>query len=230
MHYVQLVVTLIPIVVSPYSNVRYNRLELISEIESLHYSHSNRNQPLLHGHNDWSFSLSAGSPSSSSSSSSSWTSSSQLHYLKLVAAADSIDSFAVIEFRALQFQNGGSFSLSLLSTRNSDRISRLPSTQMTYAEETYRLFWRMTFRCTFLLMTFVSYVMTLVSIQGFWVKCSSVYGFWLSWTTSRITSLCRTSPCPSLFSDVNRMINYLEKVTLINHMKAAVQFWCSPMF
>ena len=66
MHYVQLVVTLIPIVVSPYSNVRYNRLELISEIESLHYSHSNFNQPLLHGHNDWSFSLSAGSPSPSS--------------------------------------------------------------------------------------------------------------------------------------------------------------------
>ena len=124
MHYVQLVVTLIPIGVSPYSNVRYNRLELISEIEILHYSHSNPNQPLLHGYNDWSFSLSAGSPSPSSSS----PSSSQLHYLKIVAAADSIESFAVIEFRSLQFQKGGSFSLSLSSTRNSDRISRLPST------------------------------------------------------------------------------------------------------
>ena len=73
----------------------------------------------------------------------------------------------------------------------------------------------------FLLVTFVSYVTTLVSIQGFGVKCSYVYGFFLSAATFRMTVLCETSL--TLFSDVVLMINDQEKVSLMNHMNAMVR-------
>ena len=71
--------------------------------------------------------MSARSPSPSFSSS-------PVHSFIIVAGSGASDSFVVIESPSLQFRNGGSFSTPLSSRRNSDRILRLPSTQMTSAE------------------------------------------------------------------------------------------------
>ncbi|PXF40387.1 hypothetical protein BWQ96_09905 [Gracilariopsis chorda] len=45
-------------------------------------------------------------------------------------------------------------------------------------------------RRTIFVMTLLAYTMTLISIQGFWVKCSYVYGLLMASTTFRATYLC----------------------------------------
>lgn len=71
----------------------------------------------------------------------------------------------------------------------------------------------------FLVVTVLSYLMTLVSIQGFWVKCSYVYGLLMSSAAFRATYLC--SPLPPSASGVSHIV---EHGSLSRHMKAAAPF------
>lgn len=76
----------------------------------------------------------------------------------------------------------------------------------------------------FLLVTIVSYAMTLVSIQGFWVKCSYVYGLIMSSMAFRATFLC--VPQPRRFASLahSGIFRVLAHGSLSQHVQAAIPF------
>lgn len=71
----------------------------------------------------------------------------------------------------------------------------------------------------FIAVSVLSYLMTLISIQGFWVKCSYVYGLLMSSTAFRATYLCSASP-----TNIGRISQVLHHGPLSEHFKALVPF------
>lgn len=71
----------------------------------------------------------------------------------------------------------------------------------------------------FVAVSILSYLMTLISIQGFWVKCSYVYGLLMSSTAFRATYLCSASP--PLLGRVSQIVHHGP---LSQHFKALVPF------
>lgn len=74
----------------------------------------------------------------------------------------------------------------------------------------------------FLILTLLSYAMTLVSIQGFWVKCSYVYGLLLSSAAFRATYFCR--PRPSIPGSRRVLAQVLNHGSLRGHIHAGTPF------
>lgn len=69
--------------------------------------------------------------------------------------------------------------------------------------------------------TIISYVMTLVSIQGFWVKCSYVYGLLMASTAFRASFLCVKQTDGGHAAAVARVVQH---GSLLNHVQAAATF------
>lgn len=85
------------------------------------------------------------------------------------------------------------------------------------------LFAMMTSR-PFLFVTTVSYLMTLVSIQGFWVKCSYVYGLIMSSTAFRATYLCHATRLQEERIITSGITRIVQHGSLSKHVRAAVPF------
>lgn len=76
----------------------------------------------------------------------------------------------------------------------------------------------------FLVVTAVSYLMTLVSIQGFWVKCSYVYGLIMSSTAFRATYLCHARAVQGEGMIASAITRVMQRMTLSQHVRAALPF------
>lgn len=75
--------------------------------------------------------------------------------------------------------------------------------------------------------TIIAYVMTLVSIQGFWVKCSYVYGLLMASTAFRASFLCVRQTGGSRVAAVARVVQH---GSLRDHVHAAATFGALLIF
>lgn len=81
--------------------------------------------------------------------------------------------------------------------------------------------------CSLSRITFLSYAMTLVSIQGFWVKCSYVYGLLLSSMAFRVTYLCASRG--SDITQIAGVSQVTDPVSFREHVQAAATM-CVVLF
>lgn len=101
---------------------------------------------------------------------------------------------------------------------------------------------KMSLRRPFVVVTLASYVITLISIQGFWVKCSYVYGLLLSAAAFRASLVCSpSSDLTKLNSAITTSSAHMnqhqdiistigQRGSILNHIKAATPFTMLLLF
>lgn len=75
--------------------------------------------------------------------------------------------------------------------------------------------------------TIVSFLLTWISVQGFWVKCSYVYGLLLGAATFRVAFLCSG---PASTSAIGSVYQVLDHGNLQTHLRAIVTFLTFLLF
>lgn len=138
--------------------------------------------------------------------------------------------------------SSSSSSTQTTSSSSSTDTRKRTSHNTTVFQALFYILRKMSLRRPFVVVTLASYAITLISIQGFWVKCSYVYGLLLSAAAFRASLVCSpssdlaklNSAITSSSAHMNHHRDIISTIgqrgSILNHIKAATPFTMLLLF